>query len=94
MVAVARLQLPLGAVLRLWDTYFALLSDAKQSGASIDALLDFHMYACLAVLEPLQEDICRKYKFKPNVHVCTNLMQACIFNRKLPRALEVLDNMV
>jgi len=51
-------ELPLGAVLRLWDTYFALLSDAEQSGASIDALLDFHMYACLAVLEPLQEDIC------------------------------------
>jgi hypothetical protein len=50
-------ELPLPAVVRLWDTYFALFFDTQQSDASIDALLDFHMYACLAVLEPLQEEI-------------------------------------
>ena len=50
-------ELPLPAVVRLWDTYFALFFYTQQSDASVDALLEFHMYACLAVLEPLQEEI-------------------------------------
>jgi len=40
------------------------------------------------------EDITRKYNFRPNVHVYTNLMQACIFNQQPPRGLSVLEQMV
>ena len=48
---------PQPPVLRLRDTHFALLFYTQQPDASVDALLEFHMYACLAVLEPLQEEI-------------------------------------
>jgi pentatricopeptide repeat protein len=39
-------------------------------------------------------DISRKYNFKPNVHVYTNLIQACISARQLSRAMDTLDAMV
>merc|ERR1719355_305377 len=42
----------------------------------------------------LVRDLPKKYKFKPNVHVYTNLMQACIANRQPKRALAVLETMV
>jgi len=42
----------------------------------------------------LVQDLSRKYNFKPNVHVYTNLMQACIGNRQQHRALTVLETMV
>jgi len=42
----------------------------------------------------LVRDITQKFRFKPNVHVYTNLIQACISNRQLPRALETLESMV
>merc|ERR1719440_1449799 len=42
----------------------------------------------------LLEDLSAKHKFKPNVQVYTCLMQACIQNRKLDRALELHDQMV
>merc|ERR1719172_371225 len=35
-----------------------------------------------------------QYKFKPNVHVYTNLIQACVSNRQLQRGVEVLNQMV
>jgi len=41
----------------------------------------------------ISERLCKKYDFKPNVYVCTNLMQACIAHRDLERALKVLDDM-
>jgi len=42
----------------------------------------------------LVEDITKKYNFWPNVHVYTNLVQACIFNQQLQRGLSVLEEMV
>jgi pentatricopeptide repeat protein len=42
----------------------------------------------------LVRDISRKYGFKPNVHVFTNLMQACCSNRQLARAMDTLETMV
>merc|ERR1719197_1154276 len=42
----------------------------------------------------LVRDISQKYKFKPNVHVYTNLIQACLHNRQLPRAIETLETMI
>jgi len=42
----------------------------------------------------LVEEISQKYKFRPNVHVYTNLVQACVFNQQLPRGISVLEQMV
>jgi pentatricopeptide repeat protein len=42
----------------------------------------------------LLEDLSAKHRFKPNVQVYTCLMQACIQNRKLDRALALHDQMV
>jgi pentatricopeptide repeat protein len=39
-------------------------------------------------------DITTKYNFKANVHVHTNLVQACVSNRQIPRAFDVLETMV
>jgi pentatricopeptide repeat protein len=39
-------------------------------------------------------DITTKYKFKANVHVYTNLVQACVSNTQLPKAFGVLETMV
>merc|ERR1719271_1530183 len=38
--------------------------------------------------------ISEKYHFKPNVHVYTNLIQACVSNRQLQRGVGVLNQMV
>jgi len=40
------------------------------------------------------EDITKKYRFRANVHVYTNLIQACISNQQLPRGLGVLEFIV
>jgi len=40
------------------------------------------------------EDITKKYKFRANVHVYTNLVQACVFNQQMPRGMNVLEQMV
>jgi pentatricopeptide repeat protein len=42
----------------------------------------------------LVQDISKKYKFKLNVHVYTNLIQACISNRQVSRAMDTLETMV
>merc|ERR550537_991261 len=42
----------------------------------------------------LVRNLSQKYKFKPNVHVYTNLLQACTSSRQLPRAIETLETMV
>jgi len=42
----------------------------------------------------LVEDLSKKYNFRPNVYVYTGLVQACIFNQQLPRAMNVLEQMV
>jgi len=42
----------------------------------------------------LVKEITQQYKFKPNVHVYTNLIQGCIGSRQLSRALTVLETMV
>jgi pentatricopeptide repeat protein len=39
-------------------------------------------------------DMTKKYKFKPNVHVYTNLLQTCIRSRQHSRALTVLSDMI
>jgi pentatricopeptide repeat protein len=38
--------------------------------------------------------ITEQYRFKPNVHVYTNLIQACVSNRQLQRGVETLNQMV
>merc|ERR1719420_2175864 len=40
------------------------------------------------------EDLSKRYGFQPNIQVYTCLMQACIQNRKLDRALALHDTMV
>jgi len=42
----------------------------------------------------LVDETTKKYNFRPNVYVYTGLMQACVFNQQLPRALSVLEQMV
>lgn len=42
----------------------------------------------------LVEQITAKYKFRLNVHVYTNLIQACISNRSLLKAINVLERML
>merc|ERR1719171_1578343 len=40
------------------------------------------------------QEMSQKYWIKPNVHVYTNLIQACVSNRRHDRALSVLQTMV
>jgi len=42
----------------------------------------------------LVQELSQKYKLKPNVHVYTNLIQACVSNRRPARALTVVETMV
>jgi len=42
----------------------------------------------------LVDEITKKYSFKPNMHVYTNLIQACASNQQLGRGLEVLEQMM
>merc|ERR1719446_1658121 len=42
----------------------------------------------------LVEDITRKYGFRPNEHVYSNLVQACISNKQLSRGVSILEQMV
>jgi pentatricopeptide repeat protein len=42
----------------------------------------------------LAQEISKKYKFQLNVHVFNNLIQACVMWEALPRAFEVLEQMV
>merc|ERR1719453_2866117 len=39
-------------------------------------------------------DITKKYRFKANVHVYTNLVQACVSNQQLPRGMGLLEQMI
>jgi pentatricopeptide repeat protein len=40
------------------------------------------------------KEVAQKYALKPNAHVYTNLIQACISNRRHARALSVVETMV
>merc|ERR1719311_1345173 len=42
----------------------------------------------------IMDDLSKRYGFQPNIQVYTCLMQACIQNRKLDRALALHDTMV
>merc|ERR1719498_1241040 len=42
----------------------------------------------------LVEELTQKYNFWANVHVYTNLAQACVFNQQVPRGLGVLEEMI
>merc|ERR1719498_541380 len=42
----------------------------------------------------LVEEITKKYHFRPNVHVYTNLVQACASNQQLARGLSILEQMI
>merc|ERR1719408_18402 len=42
----------------------------------------------------LVEQITKKYNFQPNVHVYTNLVQACVSNQQMKRGLDVLEQMI
>jgi len=40
------------------------------------------------------DDITKKYNFKPNVHVYTNLVLACVSNQQFNRGMGVLEQMI
>jgi len=40
------------------------------------------------------EEITKKYNFRPNVHVYTNLVQACASNQQLSRGMNILEQMI
>merc|ERR1719271_207397 len=40
------------------------------------------------------EEITKKYNFHPNVHVYTNLVQACASNQQLARGVSILEQMI
>jgi pentatricopeptide repeat protein len=40
------------------------------------------------------QEISSKYRFKPNVHVYSNLIQASVQNKQLPRGIEVLQQLL
>lgn len=40
------------------------------------------------------EEVAKKYNIAPNVHVHTNLIQACISNRQMTRAMSVFEKML
>jgi len=42
----------------------------------------------------LVEEITKKYNFRPNVHVYTNLVQACASNQQLQRGMGILEQMM
>jgi len=42
----------------------------------------------------LVQEISAKYRFSPNVHVYSNLIQACVANRQLQRGMTTLSNML
>merc|ERR1719231_630429 len=42
----------------------------------------------------LVEEITKKYNFRPNVHVYTNLVQACASNQQLARGVSILEQMI
>jgi len=42
----------------------------------------------------LVEDLSRKHRIRPNVHVYTNLIQACIANRHLARGMATFEQMI
>merc|ERR1719181_257601 len=42
----------------------------------------------------LVEEITKKYRFRPNVHVYTNLVQACASNQQLARGVSILEQMI
>jgi len=42
----------------------------------------------------LVEEITQKYNFRPNVHVYTNLVQACASSQQLPRGMSILEQML
>merc|ERR1719446_1363109 len=42
----------------------------------------------------LVREITKKYNFKPNVHVYTNLVQACVSNQSLSRGIGLLEQMI
>merc|ERR1719498_1798571 len=42
----------------------------------------------------LVEEITKKYSFRPNVHVYTNLVQACASSQQLERGMRILEQMI
>lgn len=40
------------------------------------------------------KEISQMYNFRPNVHVYTNLVHACVANKQLPRGMSVLEQMI
>jgi len=42
----------------------------------------------------LVEEITKKYHFRPNVHVYTNLIQACCSSQQLSRGMKILEQML
>merc|ERR1719238_1245520 len=84
----------------LYDEAMELFEDMKQQGITPSNFTLSIMVKLLNRARKVEDafelvrELPRKYKFKPNVHVYTNLMQACIGNRQQHRALTVLETMV
>eukprot|EP00427_Karlodinium_veneficum_P020361 CAMPEP_0169108516 /NCGR_PEP_ID=MMETSP1015-20121227/25469_1 /TAXON_ID=342587 /ORGANISM="Karlodinium micrum, Strain CCMP2283" /LENGTH=610 /DNA_ID=CAMNT_0009170143 /DNA_START=70 /DNA_END=1902 /DNA_ORIENTATION=+ len=84
----------------LYERGMTLLSEMQQAGIqpsnfTLSVLVKLASRAnMLDRAFELTEEITKKYKFRLNVHVFNNLIQACVMRNSLPRAFEVLKRMV
>jgi pentatricopeptide repeat protein len=84
----------------MYERGMALLDDMQQAGIqptnfTLSVLVKLASRAnMLDRAFELAQEISKKYKFHLNVHVFNNLIQACVNGESLPRAFEVLEQMV
>jgi pentatricopeptide repeat protein len=84
----------------LYDRGMSLLADMEKSGVrptnfTLSVLIKLASRAnSLDSAFDMSREIADKYKFRLNVHVLNNLIQACVHHNDLQRAFEVVDQMV
>jgi len=84
----------------MYDRGLLLLKDMQQDGINpTNFTLSVLVKLCnrggrLEEAFRLTEEISKQFGFKLNVHVYSNLVQACISHKKLPRAFEVFERML
>jgi pentatricopeptide repeat protein len=84
----------------LYDKGIALLGDMEASGINpSNFTLSVIVKLCsrakrLERAFTMVEEISTKYRFKPNVHVYDNLIQACIQNKDLRRSINVFEQLL
>merc|ERR1719262_1119645 len=84
----------------LYDRGMDLLAEMEQAGVrpsnfTLSILVKLASRARkLDTAFELADTIAKRYRFRLNVHVYTNLLQGCVCHQDLPRALEVIERMV